>query len=80
MFLLQLYLKVQTYDVLRGRRKGNTTAVAEEETELVNSYSLTVKFLLETYATNAVIQEAHSGVFGYHRRAEFTELVYAMNL
>lgn len=55
-------------------------AVAEEDTELLGSYKLVVKVLLETYATDAVILEENSEVLGYRQRRLITELFYSMTL
>lgn len=55
-------------------------AVAEKETQLLTSYNLVVKFLLETYATDGLIQEAYYEVLGYRKRAGITESMYAMKL
>ncbi|CAN8070208.1 unnamed protein product [Agarophyton chilense] len=80
MWLFQFYLKVQAYYLLQGRILGNTLAMDGDGTEMLESYPEVVNFLLETYATDEVIQEAYSEVLAYHQRSGQTESEFSLAL
>lgn len=66
--------------MLQGRLRGKTLAVDDEGVEMLESYSEVVSFLLETYATDDVIQEGYGEVLAYHQRPGQTELEFSLGL
>ncbi|CAN8075924.1 unnamed protein product [Agarophyton chilense] len=68
------------YYLLQGRLRGNTLAMDEDGTEMLESCPEVVNFLLETYATDEVIQEVYSEVLAYHQRSGQTESEFSLAL
>ena len=80
MWLFQFYLKGQAATLLHSRMQGNTMAVEEDQTEMLRTYPEVVNYLLETYATDEVIQEAYAEVLSYRQRPSQPELEFAKSL
>ncbi|CAN8061906.1 unnamed protein product [Agarophyton chilense] len=68
----------QSYYLLQGRLRGNTLAIDEDGTEMLESHPEVVNYLLETYATDDIIQENYSEVLAYHQRSGQTESEFSL--
>lgn len=66
-WLFQFYLEKHAAYLLHSRTQGNIMSLDEDQTGMLRTYPQVVHYLLETYATNEVTQEAHAELLRYHQ-------------
>lgn len=59
MCLFQFYVQGYAYYLIQGRLKSHAMTTEGEEDEIRNTYSRVIRFLLQTYSSEAFIEEAH---------------------
>ncbi|CAN8075864.1 unnamed protein product [Agarophyton chilense] len=80
LYLFQFFLTGQARDRVVSRISGTTDLVDAQDRELLRSYPQVVHYLLETYATDDVIMDAHQEGIFFRQSSKMTESAFADDL
>lgn len=67
----------QAYYFVMGRLNSGAMIAEEDHGEVLNAYAQVVRFKIETYSTNAVIQEGYAKVMGFRQTTGTNQLDYS---
>lgn len=73
LYLFQFFLHGKAHEIVVSRISGTTYPVNATDRELLGVYPEVVQYLLETYAMDDVVMDAHPNVISYRQSSNMTE-------